>query len=61
MFVRLSAMMLVTALAVGCGGGPAEVPKDPLLKPAAGPGNSLPEGQGQAGKGVAPGEGARKL
>lgn len=61
MFVRLSAMLLVTALAVGCGGGSAEVPKNPLPKPESGPGSSLVDQKGQVGKDVAPGEGAKKL
>jgi hypothetical protein len=61
MFARLCAMLLVTALAVGCGGESAEVPKNPAPKPSAAPGSSLPEGQGQAGKTSAPGAGAKKL
>jgi len=61
MFVRLTAMLLVTALLVGCGGGPAEVPKNPVPKPENGPGSGLPEGKGQVGKAALPGEAAKKL
>jgi len=61
MSIRLTAMLLVTAVAVGCGGGPAEVPKNPVPKPEAGPNSNLQEGPGAAGKGTVPGEGAKKL
>jgi len=59
MFTRLCAVLLLAALAAGCGGGSAEVPKNPVPKPDSGPGSSFNEGQG--GKNQPLGEGARKL
>lgn len=59
--LRVSAILLVTALVVGCGNEPAEVPKNPAPKPAAGPGASVPQEQGKAGKNSVSGEGAKKL
>jgi hypothetical protein len=54
-------MLVVTAFAVGCSNEPAEVPKNPAPKPAAGPGASMPPEQGKAGKNSVSGEGAKKL
>ena len=61
MVLRVSAVLVAAALAVGCGSEPAEVPKNPAPKPTAGPGASMPKDQGKAGKNSVSGEGAKKL
>ena len=61
MVLRVSAMLLVAALVVGCGNEPAEVPKNPAPKPASGPQSSTPQAQGKAGKNSVSGDGAKKL